>query len=92
MIKILLSFFFKKKIQNIHLIPCMYLFNLKREVKNKVYVEASICKAYIDEVILTFISYYFESHLRTRINCVLRYNDGGEMPSSEDFSIFSHLG
>ena len=70
----------------------MYLFNLKREVKNKVYVEASIRKAYIDEEILTFIAYYFESHLRTRINCVPRHNDGGEMPSSEDFSIFSHLG
>jgi hypothetical protein len=36
------------------------------------------------EVISTFISYYFELHLRTRINCVLRHDDGGEVPLSEN--------
>jgi len=51
-----------------------YLFNLKKKVKNKVHVEASICKAYIVEEISTFISYYFEPHLRTRINRVPRHD------------------
>jgi hypothetical protein len=46
------------------------LFNLKKKVKNKAHVEASICEAYIVEEISTFISYYFEPHLRTRrIEC-----------------------
>jgi hypothetical protein len=44
------------------------LFNLKKKVKNKTHVEALICEAYIVEEISTFISYYFEPHLRTRIN------------------------
>jgi len=30
----------------------------KKEVKNKMYIEASICKTYIVEEILTFITYY----------------------------------
>jgi hypothetical protein len=46
------------------------LFNLKKKVKNKAHVEASICEVYIVEEISTFISYYFEPHLRTRINRV----------------------
>ncbi|XP_052312895.1 uncharacterized protein LOC127905915 [Populus trichocarpa] len=58
-----------------------YLFNLKKKVKNKAHVEASICEAYIVEEISTFISYYFEPHLRTRINRVPRHDDGGEVPS-----------
>jgi len=53
-----------------------------------VHVEASICEAYIVEEISTFISYYFEPHLRTRINRVPRHDDGGEVPSSENLSIF----
>jgi hypothetical protein len=69
---------------------CKYLFNLKKKVKNKAHVEASICEAYIVEEISTFISYYFEPHLRTRINRVLRHNDGGEVPSSGNLSIFSN--
>jgi len=68
------------------------LFNLKKKVKNKVHVEASICVAYIVEEISTFISYYFEPHLRTRIKRVPQYDDGGELPSSGNFSIFSNLG
>jgi len=69
-------------IRNIHFISCRCLFNLKKKVKNKVYVEALICEAYIVEEISTFISYYFEPHLRTRINHVPRYDDGGEVPLS----------
>jgi hypothetical protein len=59
-------------------------------VKNKMYVEASICEAYIVEEISTFILYYFEPHLRTRINHVSRHDDGGEVPSSENLLIFSN--
>jgi hypothetical protein len=51
-----------------------------------------ICEAYIVEKISTFISYYFEPHLRTRMHRVPRHGDDGEMPLSENFSIFSHLG
>jgi len=60
----------------------------KKKVKNKARVEASICEAYIVEEILTFISYYFEHYLRTRINHVPRHDDGGEVPSSGNLSIF----
>jgi len=72
----------------------MYLFNLKRKVKkkNNAHVEALIYEAYIVDEISIFISYYFEPQLRTRINCVLRHDDGGEVPSSGNLSIFSHLG
>jgi hypothetical protein len=41
--------------QNIHLIPCRYLFNLKRKVKNKMHVKTSIYEAYIIEEISIFI-------------------------------------
>jgi hypothetical protein len=76
------------------------LFNIKKKVKNKEHVEVLICEAYIIEALIceayiveeisTFISYYFEPHLRTRINCVPRYDDGGEVPSSGNLSIFSN--
>jgi len=79
-------------IENIYLIQCRYLFNLKKKVKNKAYVEASICEAYIVEEISTFISYYFEPNLRMRINHIPQHNDGGEVPSSGNLSIFSNLG
>ena len=55
------------------------MFNLKRKVKNKVHVEVSICEAYIVEKISIFISYYFESQLRLRINHVQRNDDGREV-------------
>jgi hypothetical protein len=77
-------------IENICLIPYRYLFNLKKKVKNKAHVEASICEAYIVEEISTFISYYFKPHLRTRINHVPWHDDGGEVLSSENLSIFSN--
>jgi len=66
--------------------------SLKKKVKNKVYVEASIYEAYIVEEISIFISYYFEPHLKTRINRVPRHDDGGEVPSNGNLSIFSNLG
>ena len=75
-------------IENICLISCRYSFNLKKRIKNKAHVEASICEAYIVEKISTFISYYFEPHLKTRINRVPRHDDDGEVPLSENLSIF----
>jgi len=69
------------------------LFNLKKNVKNKAHVEASICEAYIVEESSTFISYYFKPHLRTRKNCIPQHDDGGtEVPSSGNLSIFSNPG
>ena len=65
-------------------------FNVKKKVKNKAHVEASICEAYIVKKISTFISYYFEPNLRTRINRVPRHNDSGEVSSSGNLSIFSN--
>jgi len=76
----------------IYIYICKYLFNLKKKVKNKAHVEASICEAYIVEEISTFISYYFESHLRMRINRVPWHDGGGEVPSSGNLSIFSNPG
>jgi len=35
----------KNIIENIRLIPCRYLFNLKKKFKNKAHVKASICEA-----------------------------------------------
>ena len=79
-------------IENTWLIQSRYLFNLKKKVKNKAHVEASICEAYIVEEISTFISYYFEPHLRTRINHVPRHDDSGEVSSSGYLLIFSNTG
>jgi hypothetical protein len=56
------------------------------------HVEASICEAYIIEEISTYILYYSKSHLRTRINRIPRYDIDGEMSSSENLSIYFHLG
>jgi len=86
--EVLISLFFL--IENIWLIQCKYLFNLKKKVKNKAHVESSICEAYIIEEISTYISYYFEPHLRTRINRVPRHDDGGEVFSNGNLSIFSN--
>jgi hypothetical protein len=63
-----------------------------KKVKNKVHVEASICVAYIVEEISTFILYYFEPHPGTKINRVPRHDDGGQVPSSSNLSIFSNPG
>jgi len=40
----------------IYIYICRYLFNLKKKVKNKAHVEASICEVYIVKEISTFIS------------------------------------
>jgi len=63
-----------------------------KKVKNKAHVETSTCEAYIVEEISIFISYYFEPHLRTKINRVPQHDNGGEVPSSGNLSIFSNPG
>ena len=75
---------------NIYLIPFKYLYNLERKVKNKVQVEALICEAYIVKEIITFILFYFEPQLTVKINRLLRHDDGKEVPSSGNLSIFSY--
>ena len=60
----------------------------KKKVKNKVHDEASICEAYIVKEISIFISYFFKPHMRTRINYVPIQEDGGELSSSGNLSIF----
>ncbi|XP_056158503.1 uncharacterized protein LOC130134826 [Syzygium oleosum] len=40
-----------------------FLYHLKKKVKNKACVEASICNAYIVEEVTTFASYYFKPHM-----------------------------
>jgi hypothetical protein len=69
----------------IHLIPYKYLCNLKKKVKN---IEALI---FVEEI-LTFISYYFESYLRRKINRIPKNDDGGEVPSNGYLSIFFNPG
>ena len=68
------------------------MFDLKKNVQNKAYIEVSICEAYIVEEISTFISYYFKPNLRTRISRVPRHDDGGEVSSSRNLSIFFNPG
>ena len=68
------------------------MFNLKKKVKNKAHIEASIGVTFIVKEISTFISYYFQSHLRTGINRVPRHDDGVEVPSNGNLSIFSNPG
>jgi hypothetical protein len=45
----------------------------------------------IIEEISTFTSYYFELHLRARINCITRNNGAVKLPSSTNLSIFCHF-
>jgi len=68
------------------------LFNLKKKVKNKEHVEASIYEAYIVEEISIFFSYYFEPHLKKTINHIPWHDDDGEVSSNENLSIFSNHG
>jgi len=63
----------------------------RKKIKNKTHVDSSICAAYIIEEISIFISYYFEPHMWIRINCVLRHDDGGEISSGGNVSIFSNF-
>jgi hypothetical protein len=65
------------------------LFNLKKKVNNKRHVKALIYKVYIIKEILTFL-YYFEPHLRIKINRISKHDNGREVLSSGNLLIFSH--
>jgi hypothetical protein len=70
----------------------MYLFNLE---KKRLKTRRVLRHQYVRPILLRrsqFISYYFEPHLRTRINRVPRHDSGGEVPSSGNLSIFSNPG
>ena len=69
----------------------LYLFNLKKKAKNNAHVKALIYEAYIIEEISAFILYYFETHMRTKINHISRHDDSDELPLSENLSIFSQF-
>jgi hypothetical protein len=47
-------------------------------------------EVYVVEEISTFILYYFEPHLKTRINHILRHDNSEEVSLSENLLIFSH--
>jgi len=67
------------------------MLRLKRKVKNRAYVEGSICEAHIIKKILSFCSFYFERNVQTRLNRVPR-NNGGFMNLMGRLSIFTYLG
>ena len=67
--------------------------HLKKKVNNKARVEGSICEAYIIEEISTFCSFYFESHVQTKLNKVDRNDDGAEVDVPYgSLPIFTHPG
>ena len=51
--------FLKHSIIFLKLLECRYLFNLRKNVKNKEQIEGLICEAYIVTKISTFTSYFF---------------------------------
>ncbi|XP_031110603.1 uncharacterized protein LOC116014792 isoform X2 [Ipomoea triloba] len=69
-----------------------FLHQLKKKVRNRNYVEGSICEAYLIEEISTFCSHYFEDHVQTRLNRVPRNDDGGDVNANNRLSIFTHPG
>jgi len=70
-----------------------FLHHLKKKVKNKARVEGSICESYLIEETSTFCSYYFESHVQSKLNKVDRNDDGGDVDCPDGcLSIFTHPG
>ncbi|CAA3020178.1 Hypothetical predicted protein [Olea europaea subsp. europaea] len=69
-----------------------FLHHLKKKVKNRAHVEASIVEAYLVEETSTFCSLYFDQHVETRLNRVLRNDDGGFVNPKGRLSIFTHSG
>jgi hypothetical protein len=62
-------------------------------VKNRSYVEGSICEAYLLQETSHFCSYYFESHVQSLRNRVCRNDDGGQADVGQEIlSIFNHPG
>ena len=61
---------------------------LKRKVKNRAYVEGSIAEAYSFDEISMFISDYFPDEVLTKVNRVLRHDDGGDVELNGRLSVF----
>lgn len=68
------------------------MFHLKKKVKNKARVEASICEAYNIQEISLLCSHYFESTIQTRLNQVPRNDDGGDVDPDGRLSVFTSPG
>ncbi|XXG85600.1 hypothetical protein AAC387_Pa11g0649 [Persea americana] len=62
--------------------------NLKRKVKNRAYVEGSICEAYSFDEISMFVSDYFPDEVLTKANRVLRHDDGGNVELNGRLFVF----
>ncbi|XP_074591296.1 uncharacterized protein LOC141847209 [Curcuma longa] len=69
-----------------------FLYHLKKKVKNKAHVEASIVNAYIVEEVTTFASYYFEPHIRSKRRRARRNDEDPIDPNLTSFLIFNYLG
>ncbi|XP_042388266.1 uncharacterized protein LOC121980336 isoform X2 [Zingiber officinale] len=69
-----------------------FLYHLKKKIKNKAHVEASIVNAYIVEEVTTFASYYFEPHVQSKRQRPGRNDEGPIDPNLNSFSIFNYLG
>ncbi|XXG77368.1 hypothetical protein AAC387_Pa08g1535 [Persea americana] len=62
--------------------------NLKRKVKNRSYVEGSICEAYSFDEISMFVSDYFLDEVLIKANRVPRHDDGGNVELHGRLSAF----
>ncbi|KAJ8633323.1 hypothetical protein MRB53_026659 [Persea americana] len=62
--------------------------NLKRKVKNRSYVEGSICEAYSFDEISIFVSDYFLDEVLIKANRVPRHDDGGNVELHGRLSAF----
>ncbi|KAL0430581.1 UNVERIFIED_CONTAM: hypothetical protein Sradi_0684100, partial [Sesamum radiatum] len=69
-----------------------FICNLKKKVKNKSAVEASIFEAYIVEEISIFTTYYFEPNVICKKRRPGRNDDGLNNENIEHMSIFNHPG
>ena len=79
-------------LQQTFFVRTRFLYHLKKKVKNKACVEASICNAYIVEEVTTFASYYFEPHVQCKRRKAGRNDEGPIDPNCKSLSIFNYLG
>ncbi|KAL0315381.1 UNVERIFIED_CONTAM: hypothetical protein Sradi_5416300 [Sesamum radiatum] len=69
-----------------------FLRDLKKKVKNKTFVEASICEAYIVQEIGWFTSHYFESHVTCKGHRPSRNDELTQNNDRVARDIFNHPG
>ncbi|KAL0278016.1 UNVERIFIED_CONTAM: hypothetical protein Sradi_7304200 [Sesamum radiatum] len=69
-----------------------FLRDLKKKVKNKAHVEASICEAYIVQKIGWFTSHYFESHVTCKRHRPSRNDELTQNNDRVARDIFNHPG